>query len=311
MEEKIFHSLLREVCEEEGIEFKKLSYNWILQLIKGNKIRYITGTKFDLNTEASSHIACDKYATYEVLKSQNVSVIEHTMLFNPSSRNSFIDQNGINLTIVSEFLKHGTLVIKPNFGCEGMGVYLCHTLKEAEIAVYKLFKTNSSISICPYYDIKNEYRNFYLDGDVYLIYGKTKPYVIGNGISPLKDLIKDLKLPEKTIVTENLKELDLNYILKENEKFEISWKHNLSGGAIPTLLPNGDVHQKVKQLAINAGNALNMKFATIDIIETTDNNFYVLEVNSGIGATIFTESTKNGTIIMKDLYKKALNIMFQ
>ena len=66
-------------------------------------------------------------------------------------------------------------------------------VEDAEEAINKLFETNGSISLCPYYDIKTEYRSFYLDGKVLLIYGKTKPFVIGDGNSTLRELIEKLK----------------------------------------------------------------------------------------------------------------------
>lgn len=311
MEERKFHVLMREVCTEMGIKMEKLSYDWILQLTKGDKVRHITGTRFDINGEASGDIACDKYATYEVLNSQNVPMIKHVMLFNPANRASYIGDEGIWITVVSQFLKYGNLVVKPNYGCEGQGVYLCHTLKETETAIIKLFKTNSSISICPYYDIKTEYRTFYLDGKVYLIYGKTKPFVIGNGNETVGELIEKLNLPDKSVVRENIKMLDLEYVPAVDEKIEISWKHNLSGGATPTVLQKSDLYDRIEELAIKAGKAINMKFATIDIIETADDNLFVLEINSGIGATIFTETVDGADEIIKNIYKHALTKLFQ
>lgn len=311
MEERAFHVLMREVCTEMEIKMEKLSYDWILQLTKGDKVRHITGTRFDLNGEASGDIACDKYATYEVLTSQNVPIVKHIMIFNPANRARYIGDEGIWITVVSEFLKYGSLVVKPNYGCEGHGVHLCHTLKETEAAIIKLFKTESSVSICPYYDIKTEYRTFYLDGKVYLIYGKTKPFVIGNGNATVGELVEKLNLPDKSVVQENLKLLDLEYVPSVDEKVEISWKHNLSGGATPTVLQNGDLYDRIEELAIKAGKAINMEFATIDIIETTDNNLYVLEINSGIGATIFTETVKGADEIIKNIYRHALTKLFQ
>lgn len=56
---------------------------------------------------------------------------------------------------------------------------------------------------------------------------------------------------------------------------------------------------------------MNMNFATIDIIETADNNLYVLEINSGIGATIFTELVEGAEEIMKEIYRNALQKLFQ
>lgn len=311
MEERIFHVLMKEVCSEMDIKVKKLSYDWILQLSKDGKVRHITGTRFDLNPEATGDIACDKYATYEVLSSQDVPVIEHVMIFNPATRASLIGDEGIWLTVTSEFLKHGCLVVKPNYGCEGQGVFLCHNIKETEAAIQKLFKTQNSVSVCPYYDIKTEDRTFYLDGEVKLIYGKTKPFVVGDGKTTVGELVEELNLPDKSVVKDNLRSLDLSYVPKVGENVDISWKHNLSGGAKPTVLKKGELYTQIEQLAIRAGKAMNINFATIDIIETTDDNLYVLEINSGIGATIFTELVDGGAEIIKDIYRQAVRKLFQ
>ena len=312
MEERIFHCLMRELCQEMGIKMEKLSYDWILQLTnKKGKVRHITGNRFDLNPEASGDIACDKYATYEVLSSQNVPVVKHTMLFNPATRSKFIPDGGNSLKIISEFLTYGKVVVKPNSGCEGIGVSLCHTLKEAEIAIQKLFKTGSSISICPYYDIETEYRTFYLNGEVKLIYGKTKPFVVGDGKSTMAELVEKLDLPDKGVVKDNLSHIDFDYIPKENEKVEISWKHNLSGGATPKVLEKSELYDNIANLAIQAGHAMNMNFATIDVIQTTDGNLYVLEVNSGVCGTIFINSVEGGYEILKDIYRKSLEALFE
>lgn len=311
MQERIFHTLMRELCQEMGIEMEKLSYDWVLQLKKKGKIRHITGNRFDLNPEASGGIACDKYATYEVLKSQNVPVVEHVMLFNPAIRSRCVPEEGNSLKIVSEFLKHGQLVVKPNSGCEGIGVSLCRTLKQTEMAIQKLFKTSPSVSICPYYDIETEYRTFYLNGEVKLIYGKTKPFVVGDGKSTMGELIEKLNLPDKGVVKDNLSHVDFDYVPMDNEKVEISWKHNLSGGATPKVLEKSELYDNIANLAIQAGHAMNMNFATIDIIQTTDGNLYVLEVNSGVCGTIFINSIDGGYEIIKDIYRSALKELFK
>lgn len=311
MEERTFHTLIREVCDELEIKLEKLSFGWILQLSKNGKVIHITGNRFDINPEAGGNIACDKYATYEVLKSQGVPVVEHTMLFNPATRTKYIGNEGIYITVVSEFLKHGCLVVKPNNGCEGIGVALCRTLGETEVAIQKLFKTHNSVSICPFYDIKTEYRTFYLKGKVLLIYGKTKPYVLGDGKSTIGELIEKLDLPDKKVVRENLNEIDLEHIPNKDEKVELSWKHNLSGGALPTVLEKSELYNEIEKIACQAGNAINMNFATIDVIQTVDDNFYVLEVNSGVCATIFVDLVEGGRDLIKEIYKEALEEMFQ
>ncbi len=310
MEEKLFHVILKEVCAEQGVQVESLSYGWVLQLSKGGEVCHIVGENFDLNPEASGNIACDKYATYEVLKSRGVPVIQHTMIFNPATRSAYVEQGGIWRKITAEFEKNNSLVVKPNCGCGGKEVYLCQTLLQVESAVEKLFKKHDSISICPYYDIRTEYRTFYLDGKVYLVYGKEKPFVIGDGASTLADLISKLELPDKKVVKDNLSKLDLSYVPNEGEKVDISWKHNLSGGAKPTILHDGELKKSIEELACIAGKAMNVKFATIDIIQTNSNELFVLEVNSGIGATVFVQTVENGYQIIKKIFDEAVKKMF-
>lgn len=55
---------------------------------------------------------------------------------------------------------------------------------------------------------------------------------------------------------------------------------------------------------------MNINFATIDIIETRDNNLYVLEINSVVCATIFTQLVDNRVEIVKDIYGQAIKKYF-
>lgn len=309
-QEKIFHKIIGELCLELGIKVENKSCGWILKLQKDNKVKHIIGTKFPLNPESSGAIASDKYATYEILRSFDIPIIEHTILFNPKTRSSYVQPEGNEYILSNEIYKHKKIVIKPNHGSEGVGVSLCKTLKEAENTALKLFETNSSISICPYYDIKTEYRTFYLNGKVLLIYAKTKPFVIGDGFSKIKDLIKKLNLPDKLVVKENLSILDMEKIPQNGEKIEISWKHNLSGGATATLLKKGELYSEIEKLAIKAGKAIDVKFATIDVIHTYDDKLLIMEVNSGVAVDIFAKTVENGYELSKGIYREALKEMF-
>ena len=122
---------------------------------------------------------------------------------------------------------------------------------------------------------------------------------MGDGKSTIGELIEKLNLPEKSVVSENLNLLDMTSIPVKEEKVEISWKHNLSGGAKPTILQHGELYEKIEKLAIAAGKAMNINFATIDVI------------NSGIGATIFIELVDDGYNIIKNIYREALKKLFQ
>ena len=211
-----------------------------------------------------------------------------------------------------EFKAKKKVVVKPNLGLEGKGVFRCKTLDELEIAVKFLLEKNTSISICPYYDIEKEYRAFYLNGKILLIYEKEKPYIVGNGVETIKELVEKLKLPHNKIVKENLEKLDLSYIPNQNEKIEISWKYNLTGGATARVIKKEDlIYKTIEELAIRTGKSLDLTFATIDIIKTKENEIYLLEVNSGVSTNIFSNIVKDGKMIEREIYRKALIEMFK
>ncbi len=92
MEAKNFFKIIDELCEEKNIQQSILSFGWIRELKKENRIRNIIRYTFDLNTAAFFNIAGDKYATYEVLKKNGVPTIEHLMVFNPKTRSNYIDK---------------------------------------------------------------------------------------------------------------------------------------------------------------------------------------------------------------------------
>lgn len=162
-----------------------------------------------------------------------------------------------------------------------------------------------SVSICPFYDIDFEYRAIFLDGEIIYCYKKEKPYVIGNGKATLKELILKENIPE---CYENL---DLNYIPKSKEKIEISWKHNLSKGAIPNCNIDKKTFEKVESLAIKAGEAIGIRFASVDIAETSAGELLVMEINSSVCMNKFASLIKDGIKIEKDIFSKAIDKMFE
>ena len=90
MEIKNFYKIIDELCEEKGIEQQLLSFGWIRELKKNNKVRNIIRYTFDLNTAAFYNIASDKYATYEVLSNNQIPTIQHMMIFNTKNRINYL-----------------------------------------------------------------------------------------------------------------------------------------------------------------------------------------------------------------------------
>ncbi len=311
-EQKPFYKIINEICEEKNISQKLLSYGWIRELKKENKSHYIIRYQLDLNSAVSYKIAGDKFATYEVLKSNNVPTIEHKMIFNPKTRSIYYENKFIQEAKKLLSKNNNKVVIKANDSFEGRDVYFCKSEEEIEYTIKKLFEEkNPTLSACPYMEIDFEYRAIYLCGELLYIYKKRKPYVIGDGKKTLQELI-DKKNIDNNIQIDVSKELDLKYVPKDKEEVIVSWKHNLSNGAEPIVIDEKDKFiEKVKKVALDAGNALNIEFASIDVAKTKNNEIFVMEVNGSVCMNKFTEIIPNGYNIAKEIYSKAIDKMFE
>lgn len=308
---KAFFRIMDELCDEKGIIKKELSYGWITELKKNNISKHIIGYQFDLNSAISYNIAGDKFATYEVLKTNNIPTIEHRMIFNPQTRSRYYKNKFLN--DAKELLEENQnrLVIKANDSCKGKDVYFCSTNNEVEEIVKKLFEEkNDTLSACPYIDIEYEYRAIYLCGEILYIYKKKKPYVVGNGKDTIQELI-NRKFHEE-VKLDICRELDLEAVPENKKEITVSWKHNLSSGAEPIVIDESDEFiNKVRNIALAAGNIMNIKFASVDVAVTEKKEVLVMEVNASVCMNKFAEVIPNGYEIAKSIYSKAIDKMFE
>ena len=84
--DNVFRQIIQEICNEEKINYKFLSRDWIIMLEKEGKTRFVSGYKFDLNSQGTGIVADDKYALYEVLKEKNIPIIEHKIVYNKTNK---------------------------------------------------------------------------------------------------------------------------------------------------------------------------------------------------------------------------------
>ena len=298
-------NLIREICKEKGIEKIDISYDWISILKKGDKHKKLVDGNFYLNSRISVELAKDKYSTYELLQYYHIPMIEHQILFNEKMIPD-VEKINDHYNILRNQQKQ---VIKANNSSQGKDVYVCEQEDKKIELVEELFEREiEAVVVCPYFEIEYEYRAIFLDGEIIYIYKKQKPFVIGDGKSNLKILIeKQLKY-----LVEPMEDLDFERIPNPDEKVIVGWKHNLSNGAIPLLVDDKDFYyEDVKNIAIKAGNALGLKFASVDVSVTKDKKACVMEVNSNVCITKFCEWMPNGYEIGKDIYGKVIDKMFE
>lgn len=274
---KNFKEIIKEICNEENIKCKSLSKDWVIMLEKDEKTRFISGYKFDLNPHAMGLIADDKYALYEVLKSKNIPIIEHKIVYNKTNNLDYAIGCNTYEYVKEYFQKNNNnIVIKPNDGTCGKNVFKVTDVNEIDTILDKIFLKNFSISICPFYKIKHEYRAIMLDGENVLLYAKHLPTVTGDGHKTIKQLLLDFNYD---YFINKLEDSKYDVVLPKNETFEYGWKFNLSQGSIAKKLNDKSLQDRLIKIAKQVCKEINLKFGSVDIIETTNNELFALEIN--------------------------------
>lgn len=309
---KNLQRIIKQIALENNLSYEVLSCDLIIKLTKDNKIRYINGYKFGLNSHSLGLILDDKYATYELLNSLGISVCKHHILFRPTNHNSYAKNYNSFDYCYDLFLKYNkNVILKVNNGTCGDGVYHITTKKELKKIYNHLLKYNFSISLCPYYDIKNEYRVILLNNEIKIMYGKINPVVIGNGKDKLIDLLKDFNINYFGYKTNLKKNINYNKVLKKDEKFIYDFKYNLSKGSIITEDIDKETKSIISKMAKDVSKKINLGFGSIDIIKTNDDKYYVLEINSGVMIENYIKLTSDGFKKAKKVYEEAVLEMFK
>ncbi len=295
---KDFNKLIKKIGEELDIKVTLLSDNWTTVLEKEGKTRYITGYQFDLNRHAIGNIMDDKGLFYDLLKYKNIPIISQYVIFNNYNKDDILDY----------FKTHNNeIIVKANVSNAGKDVYKVNNEKDLFKVIDKLLLKQYSISLCPYYHIKNEYRVIILNDEVRLIFGKIKPMIIGDG----KSTVKELAVKYNNFYSNHINLIDNPDSIPDiNEKIELDYKFNLSRGAKSFTDIPVDLKNKITSLALKVTRELNITFASVDVINTFDNELLVLEANSGVTLNKFI-TQNDGYDIAYSIYRDAIKLMFK
>lgn len=305
-----FAQLIMEICQEEGIACTPLSDYWAFHLEKYKKQTYIYGYQFALNTAASSSICSDKATASEVMTLHQIPNVEHICCMSPVKM-EYVSPSG-NWSRIEEMLHaHGTLVLKDNHGTGGDLVFHAQTKRELEHASQLIFSKADSMAVSPYYSVNNEYRVILLNGEVKLVYSKIRPHLVGDGTSTLLELylkaVNEKRLPPESI--KQSEAVNFDRVLNKDEIYPLHWKHNLGQGAAAELVTDSAKLEQLGELAKKAANALQISFASVDIIET-GSSLLVLEVNSGVMMEYLAGESMEFRAIAKEIYREAIIQLF-
>lgn len=293
-EELKFFNIIKSISIEEGFKIQEITKNFMYRLINKDKSLIISTKSLNFNPHIISVMLRDKSSATDYLKSINIPTVEHKIFFDKSNLDDLINYYNKNFT---------KAVIKDNTGCLGKNVFFIENQKELIDSANIIFNKERAVTICPYENIKNEYRINTYKGDIKLIYKKEKLSIIGNGSSSIKDLIVELiNDSKKTGLSYDFKGLntrikslgiDTNEVLELNKKIEID---NLfkSLSKDPFNI-NQDKKNILTDMALKISKDLGDIPLCIDIIETDkDSDYKVLELSATLSfhniLTVYPES---------------------
>lgn len=301
-----FCSLIKEICKENNIECDVLSSGWILSLSKNGVRCFISGYKFDNNRYALGQIFDDKFGTYELLKSCNIPICEHNILYSISNHNSYAVGCNSFSYVEDLFNKYNKdIVIKINSGTCGINVNRFSNL-EVLRDFFENLNSKSSFSICPFYNIVNEFRIIVLDGVVQTIYKKELPIVYGDGSSSIKKLLEEFNYE----YFKNIDDKRLDRVLALGEEYVYSWKFNLSNGSRPNFSIDEVDNDNILEIVYRILDQFDLGFCSIDIIKTIEGKYLVMEINSGVMMKNLIKWNDFGYNIAREIYEKAILSLF-
>jgi glutathione synthase/RimK-type ligase-like ATP-grasp enzyme len=276
--ERIFVTAIRHYCARHDIAVDVRADGWLVIMRRGAQRRFAFGYDLGLNSAIAHRLANDKSATAEVLALAGVPAIPHHLFLNPKL-GTHVARSGWRDAMLRLLEENPQgLVVKPNEGTAGRSVIRATNRQELEHAIEEVFASSLALVIAPYVEIAEEVRVVLLDQAPMVVYRKTRPSIIGDGRHTLRELAA-ADAPQVRL--DGLDQRELDAIVPEGERRDLTWRHNLDAGAMPVLIAQGDVREACVKMAVDAVRAIGIDFASIDLIRV-DDAWQVLEINSGV-----------------------------
>lgn len=298
--------LITKICNDIEIKYNFLDNKGMI-LKKDEKTRYIIGNFYDLNNLGVKMICDNKYLTYKLLSDNEIDCIESHLFDLITDKKNYEIERALDL-----LNKYKNIVFKSVSGSMGYDIFFVDSKTKCH-EIFNYFKNKDiNFIVNPFYEILTEFRIVILNNKIELIYKKQRREVIGDGKTTLINLInQDIKFNPFLVKNCLIDQLSLDTVLKKGEKICYSWKDNLAIGAIPCLEIDNKDKRLISKIVNNIiSNIEGLNFASIDIIKTQNNDFKVIEINSGVMFDSFIQYGTKNYEIAYNIFEKAIYSMF-
>lgn len=305
-----------DAAKRYGIPFFELGDSGFYQIGYGKQGRIIEATIGSKTSCVASDIAVDKLLTKELLNSQNVPVAEGNEVCN-----------------IISLLKEGErigypLVLKPRFGSKGKGVIINIKNEHDLVHSYNSLKNEFNDLIIEKYIEGNDYRVCVIDYNVVAVSLRVPPFVVGDGVSNIKELIRKLndnpkrgydhekpltkvKIDQQVIDYLNKQGYDLTSILSDGVKIFLRENANLSTGGM-AIDCTDEICEENKEICVRTAKAIGLDICgvdikTVDISKPLYGTGAVMEVNSAPGIRMHLYPSEGKS---RDIGEAILNMQY-
>lgn len=167
-------------AQKRKIPVTKIGEGSIFQLGYGKQSKIVEATISHNTSCIAVDIASDKLLTKEILYNQCLPVAEGGMV-----------RDGLDVLLKAEKIGY-PVVLKPRFGNQGKGVIINIKNEKEAINAYEILSKNFKDIMIEKNVFGRDYRVCVVDGKVVAVSERIPPYVIGDGIKSIKELIDEI-----------------------------------------------------------------------------------------------------------------------
>jgi hypothetical protein len=294
-------------CAEFGLSFCDLDGGTGLVFSVASKAKTIhfgagRCSWYPQNNATASTLASDKYFANRILGSAGVATLGGEYFFLHDRHRELRNPGHERDDALAHFRALGeTAFIKPLLGSRGDFAQAVHGEDALLRYLQEVSRYYDSVLIQPVVSGK-EYRVFLLDDEVLYVARKYPPFVIGDGVRPIRDLLAahNAVLRSRGLSPASLKhDASLDTVLPKDERWEIPGRMNLSAGG--TMILEAATSDAAESIARTAARAVGLRVAAVDIfteIAGDPDATAVIEVNANPSIRLLEQSDR-GDLILK------------
>jgi D-alanine-D-alanine ligase-like ATP-grasp enzyme len=296
-------------CAEFGLAFRDIDGGTglvfsVSSAVKGIHFGAGRCSWYPQNNATASSLATDKYFANTILESTGVPTLGGEYFFLHARHRALRAAGHERESALEYFRKLGaTAFAKPLAGSRGDFAQAIHD--EASLLRYldEVSRYYDSILIQPLVaGVEN--RVFVLDGEVLYTARKYPPFVLGDGVRPIRDLLAahDAALQSRGLSPASAtmdRDTALGVVLPKGERWNLPGRMNLSAGG--TMVLEAPRSEAALTQARKAVRALGLRVAAVDIFTDIGGDpdaIRVIEVNSSPSIRLLEQSDR-GDLILK------------